>query len=233
MKRNIFSKKLSFVILTGMFILVSMSSGIGAKTTATTNQILPTADTYVDEFNPNTNYGTQTTMSVRHSETGFSVGMDQEAYFTYDLSSFSCDTKVQLALYTISSATLTLAIHEVTNTSWTETGITWNTKPAYANATVVSEPAQDNKYTYFDVTSMAQSHQGGKMSLAVVSTTDSTNFVMIYSKDNVINNKPYDGPYLSCVGTVGQTPTTSAPGLTGGLLLVSVVAIVTFRKMRK
>ena len=187
----------------------------------------------MNEFEPTTNYGSQTTMTVEHSVSSFGTGTDQEAYLTYDLSSFSCTTKVQLALYTISSATLTLAIHEVTNTSWTETGITWNTKPAYANATVVSEPAQDSKYTYFDVTSMAQSHQGGKMSLAVISATDSTNFVMIYSKDNVINNKPYDAPYLSCVGTVGQTPTTSAPGLTSGIVLASVVAIVTFRKMRK
>ena len=120
MNRKICSKKLSFVILLGMFILVSMSSGVGAKTTATTDQILPTADTYVNEFNPDTNYGTQTTMSVEHSTTSF-IGSDQEAYFIYDLSSFSCETKVQLALYTISSATLTLAIHEVTNTSWSET----------------------------------------------------------------------------------------------------------------
>ena len=232
MKRNLFSKKLSFVILTGMFILVSMSSGVGAKTTATTDQILPTADTYVDEFNPDTNYGTQTTMSVEHSVTGFSTGLDQEAYFIYDVSSFSCDTKVQLALYTISSATLTLAIHEVTNTSWTETGVTWNTKPAYANTTVASEPAQDNKYTYFDLTSMVTSHQGGKMSFAVVSATDSTNFVMIDSKDNVINNKVYDGPYLNCVGTVGQTPTTSAPGLTAVLLGASMMIAVVFRKRK-
>ena len=101
------------------------------------------------------------------------------------------------------------------------------------NTTVASGPAQDNKYTYFDITSAVQSHQGGKMSLAVVSATDSTNIVMIDSKDNTINNKTYDGPYLSCVGTVGQTPTTTAQELTGAVLLVSVVAIVAQRKMRK
>ena len=56
---------------------------------------------------------------------------------------------------------------------------------------------------------------------------------MIYSKDNIINNQTFDGPYLSCVGTVGQTPTTSAPGLTEGIVLVSVAAIATNRKMRK
>ena len=80
MKRKISSRKLSFLILTGMFILVGMGSGAEAKTTASTDQILPTADTYVDEAQPTTNYGAQTTMTVEHSATGF-VQTDQEAYF--------------------------------------------------------------------------------------------------------------------------------------------------------
>ena len=79
MKRKISSRKLSFLILTGMFILVGMGSGAEAKTTASTDQILPTADTYVDEAQPTTNYRPQTTMPLDQSATRF-VQTDPEAY---------------------------------------------------------------------------------------------------------------------------------------------------------
>ena len=52
---------------------------------------------------------------------------------------------------------------------------------------------------------------------------NSINSVNIYSKENLINQKPFDPPYVSCVSGVGQTP-TRASGFTillliGGFLL--------------
>ena len=226
------NKKLLILSITvSMFLILGIASGSGASVAGTGTQILPTADTYVNASQADANYGAQTTLLVEHSETGFSAGLDEEAYFIYDVSSMSCDTKVQLSLYTISSATLKLAIHEVTNTSWSETELTWNTKPNYEQTTINSTIAQDNKYTYFDITTLAQSHKGGKISFAVVSESDSTSSVWIYSKEYQINDKPYDAPYISCVSTVGQKPTT-APGLTVILLGTSMMMAVVFRKRR-
>ena len=89
------------------------------------------ADTYLDQTNSTTNYGTATTMGVRNRN-----GQARRSMVQFDLSGIpagSTITAATLELYaTAAPATAqTLNVHHVTGT-WTETGVTWATIPTYA-----------------------------------------------------------------------------------------------------
>src|ERR1051326_6570954 len=94
-----------------------------------TNTLLPVADAYVQNgTNGNLNFGTATTLAVKAS------GSNQvrEAYLRFDQSTIS-GTILGATLRVVPTTTndpLYHAVALVTNNSWIETGITWNTKPS-------------------------------------------------------------------------------------------------------
>ena len=103
-----------------ILLLLSIIGSSIAGTGATNTQILPTADAYVNQNQPDVNYGTVTSLFVQNYTSSY-LAYNQEAYFTFDLSQLSCTTQVQFAIYTIASATLTLELNQVTDTTWQET----------------------------------------------------------------------------------------------------------------
>ena len=225
------NKKTLFNVPLVLLLLLCIIQSSIATAGATSTQILPTADTYVDENQPDVNYGTVTSLFVQHYTSSY-LNYDEQAYFTFDLSQLSCNNQIQFAIYTFASATLTLELHQVTDTNWQETNLTWNDKPNYANTILDSQPVQDNKYTVFNITTIAKQNQNAKLSFVVLTNTASSSSAWIYSKENQINGKPFDAPYVSCVSDVGQTPTTT-PGLTILFAGLSVSLIAIYRKIRK
>jgi GH25 family lysozyme M1 (1,4-beta-N-acetylmuramidase) len=83
----------------------------------------------------NQNFGNDGSILVKRSA---NTGNTREGYLRFDLSSLSAINTAKLRLTGRLSAALTGGIltnvHSATNTSWSETGLTWNNKPAAGTA---------------------------------------------------------------------------------------------------
>ncbi|MBC8033633.1 MAG: T9SS type A sorting domain-containing protein [Chitinophagaceae bacterium] len=108
-----------------------------------TTSLNPSADAYVRSGSyGGTNYGTATELISKRSGAS-SDGYGRESYLKFDLSSVTGTiSQVKLRLYgnlnDNSGADVAGAVYPVTSSSWTESGITWNTKPAYASGALAT-----------------------------------------------------------------------------------------------
>jgi hypothetical protein len=113
----------------------------------------PSDDSYVEDTNPDTNYGSSTKIELRTSITG---GITRNGYVKFNLTGITGTvTNATLRLYT-SGSTVSggLSIYGVSDTSWTEGAITWNNCPPIDGAlldSVGSIPA--DTWGEFNVTS--------------------------------------------------------------------------------
>jgi len=83
------------------------------------------ADSYVDQFNPTTNYGSSTTLSVNTRASRNTRALVQFTIAAIPANSVSSAT-MQLYLTTAPAASRTHNAHLITQ-SWTEAGVTWDT----------------------------------------------------------------------------------------------------------
>ena len=97
----------------------------------------PTADAHVRGGNNATaNYGTATSWEVKTSTT---TKENRDAYLKFDLNSLGTvgslsSVKLRFYGHLSASGSLTTTLYGVSNTTWTETGINWNNKPARGSA---------------------------------------------------------------------------------------------------
>jgi hypothetical protein len=95
--------------------------------------ITPAADTFGwgSAANAGTNYGTNLLITAKEDGTS-STDFDRVAYLKFDLSSLATSpTSASLLLYPDSTAQAgTVTARNVTTDTWTETGLTWNNRPA-------------------------------------------------------------------------------------------------------
>ncbi|HEX4792518.1 MAG TPA: DNRLRE domain-containing protein [Humisphaera sp.] len=120
----------------------------------------PTADAHVnDGGNANLNFGTAGQIKVK---TG-SSGQNRVAFLKFDLTGITSVNSVQLQLFGELSAASTggvvTQIFAVPNTTWSETGITFNNKPAPTGSALASATILDTTprlYT-FDLTAFIKS----------------------------------------------------------------------------
>ncbi len=136
-------KKISFVAtificvaLVHVFIVPSASNAAGATSIARTFQP-SSADTYVHELNPTTNYGTDTNMNVERKTNNVA-----RSIVTFDLSEIPTGSTISSAtlslyMYAVPSASRDHGAHRVT-ASWVETSATWDAQPASAAATATT-----------------------------------------------------------------------------------------------
>jgi hypothetical protein len=106
----------------------------------------PTADAYVSSGAKTTNFGTATTLQV-------GTGPTLHSYLLFDVEGLSGPVStVTLKLWTVTSGS-GASVH-ATSTGWTETGLTYNTAPAYgATVSTVSNFAAGTWISY-NVTSL-------------------------------------------------------------------------------
>lgn len=154
----------------------------------------PTADAYVkDGTSATANFGTAADLQAQVSST---AGNNRETYLKYDLTSVSGVTQAKVRLYgrlnDTSASNVNAAIYSVATTSWTETGITWNTKPAagatpLATATVANNVAQ---WYEWDVTSYVKSEKAAGrnvVSFVVRGTSAAATFLTFNSREATTN----------------------------------------------
>lgn len=123
-KRN----KLSLAFLVALLSLCLATMALSVPAFATSTTVDPSADSHVSESNPTTNYGTITPHSLRGSPSNF----EKEGFYKFNVSipgGELIDT-ASVAFKIHTTQTGNLSLYHVTDNTWTETGVTWNTKPA-------------------------------------------------------------------------------------------------------
>lgn len=101
----------------------SGSSPAATVTTPAPAGIAPVADTYVRAVSPASNYGRAVTVRVDTSPTN--------AYLKFTVTGVTGPVfRARLRIYTTAGTTPGIVARGVTDTSWSETAMTWNTAPA-------------------------------------------------------------------------------------------------------
>jgi hypothetical protein len=140
---------------------------------ATASHLAATASTYVrDGSNAGTNFGGQTTMVVKNTNTANS-GYTRRALTKFDLSGLSGTVKravlwVHGNVSDSGGVQTTLRAYGLASATWTETGVTWNTAPALGAALGTGVVGTSADWVGLDVTSaVAAAHSSGTAALAV------------------------------------------------------------------
>ncbi|MGB7161387.1 MAG: DNRLRE domain-containing protein [Tepidisphaeraceae bacterium] len=119
---------------------------------------IPSADAHVrDGTHANTNFGSNAVMEVKVSTTDFT----RETYLKFDLANLGTVGSAKLRLFgylTGATTPVSVAAYDVASTSWTEGGITWNTKPASTGSALATTSVTSTTGAWYewDVTSWLQ-----------------------------------------------------------------------------
>ena len=182
-----FSRTLSALLLTVLATLLPFAAH------AQTNRTLPAAaDAYVQDGTSATkNFGTATGLYVKKSST---ANTNRWSYIKFDLSSLPATvSSAKLRLYGKNGTagyTGTDTVAGVTDTTWSETGITWNSKPMPSAAITSPTVTDTGKYVEWDVTPFVQAQQNGgatKVSLLVTMDAVTANADTFVSRENSLN----------------------------------------------
>lgn len=157
-------------------------SGIG-----TSQSFNPVADTFVRGGTyASTNYGASPLMTIKGSPT---VDYDREAFLRFDLSGYSASTVSSAKLrvyvnYLELSTALPLKAFGVSDDTWSESGLTWNTRPATGSPLGSVSVTGTGTYT-LDVTSFVSSAISGdkKVSFVLKDDTGANNAVELDSRE--------------------------------------------------
>jgi len=148
----------------------SVASNIATATTqggsSSTITLAPVADAYVDSSQPTVNFGTNGQIRVDGSPV-------VRGYLRFDLSAVpGTITGATLRVYATSGSTAGHAVYSVTDTTWDERTMTWNTAPAIGASSVGgSGPITANTWTAVDVSSLVSGNTPLSMSMVGINTT--------------------------------------------------------------
>jgi hypothetical protein len=146
-----------------------------------TTTLAPVADTWVGSDAATTTHGTDTALYSVTSST-----LTKIAYLKFDLSALAGKTltgaslKVTTTTGSSSGSPAAQNVYRATDTTWSESGMTYNTKPALGTTVLGSVPAGSASATTYTVTltpSQLQSAVGGLLTLAVKGAAADTFYV--------------------------------------------------------
>ena len=142
---------------------VNVTTPATGPVTPTTRTFSPAADARVQEANPAVNYGT-----VNSLRTVAGSSLDVESYLKFELSGITAPIKT--AVLRLSPLTLSWDGPQLRSagTTWTETGITWNTRPT-RGSTVVADKGIIWQPVEYDVKSLVTGN--GTFAFALLSTS--------------------------------------------------------------
>lgn len=176
--------------------------------TAVQMSLVPIADAYVrDGSSSKSNFGTATELVVKQS----GVGFNREAFTKFDLSTLggsvtSAKLRIFGRLQDNSGANVSTDVYG-TGLSWTESGITWDTKPAITSAKLGSAVVLDSTARWYevDVTSWVQTEQAAghpAVALTLSNGATASPYSTFTSRESA-SNKPQ---LLLTVDTTVQPP---------------------------
>jgi hypothetical protein len=139
--------------------------------------LAPVADSYVRDGYATTNFGTAATMETKLAP---AAGTQRWGYLRFDVGSTSVTT-AKLRLYgtisATSAATLKAQVFASGDTTWSETAITWNTRPATTGSAlgeVTLANATTSQWYEWDVTTFVKDQKANGRSLVTLVIKHST-----------------------------------------------------------
>jgi hypothetical protein len=177
----------------GSYTLTAQAIGLQGDTVGSSGSGIvvggayPVADSYVrDATYATVNYGTGTTLVVKKDGNS---GFSRISYLKFDLNNFTNPDQALLRLNLAGAgATITgtqWLVYKCNNDSWTENGITWNTKPD-TTTLLATAPGKKTGYAEWDISSAITAELNGDkiITLAIVSSVaGQTNDASFYSKE--------------------------------------------------
>jgi hypothetical protein len=197
--------------------LIANQIGDFSVTVSTKVSFNATADSYVqDGTSASTNFGTVTPLLLKTTNTS---GQKRDVYFKFDLSGLSqsiVNAKLRISAALSAAGSVGTSGNSVTDTTWSESGITWNNKPAItaipgSTATVTSTTFA----TYeLDVTTyIVNEKAAGRnvVSLALHNGSNSTPHILVNSRE-AASNKPQLVITTNVTTNVAPAVSITAPG---------------------
>ncbi|MBI9017316.1 MAG: DNRLRE domain-containing protein [Phycisphaerae bacterium] len=174
--------------------------------------IYPVADTYTRNDNPDSNYGTETKLSITTHEDG----NEREGYIKFNVSVPGPIVSANLNLYATGASTSgNVQVYSMSDTSWNELTLTYNNAPSIDGVLLDQQDIYSLSYRGFNVLNAVSGN--GLVSLGIDRSL-TTSYRGISSREN--ENPPYltlaytssggDDPIpdppanLSAVGSAGQ-----------------------------
>jgi len=125
----------------------------------------PVKDSYVNGFEPDTNYGTSTELRFGFVPPGPSQA-DNHPYIAFDLSSLPPDAVIftaTLEVFQASGPDFSAFEAQILTSTWTETGVAWNSRPSVTMANAVSQMSFIDGWHRWDLTAMTQQWYAGTL----------------------------------------------------------------------
>jgi chitodextrinase len=132
----------------------------------------PVADAYVAAGSPNKNYGSRSTLKTDASPL-------ENTYLRFNVQGVGVAPSAALRIFAETSNSVGLNIHSVSNTTWSETQITWNNAPQIGPIVASTGPLQAGNWYLIDVSNAVSGN--GLISFAI--TNPHTTGAIITSRE--------------------------------------------------
>jgi chitodextrinase len=153
---------LNALVIVSLLLAASVQSAAAlsahAEPAQTPSIFTPVADTYVISTSPTKNYGSRTTLKTDASPLEY-------IYLKFNVQGVGSTTSAAFRFYAETSNSVGLNIHTVSNTSWSETQLTWNTAPAIGPIVATTGPIQAGNWYLINVSNAVTGD--GLVSLAI------------------------------------------------------------------
>jgi parallel beta-helix repeat protein len=190
------ANRLACVLLLGLVAPVVAGVALPSVASAAPVTVAAAADTYVDAAVPTANFGTRTSMLVDASP-------HQIVYLKFDVpSGADLAGGVKLRIFAQSTHSTGVTAYGVADSGWSETGITYNARPAVGAASGKSGALTASTWKEIDVASVVTST--GPVSLAL--QTPSSTSLRLTSREGGAN-----GPQLVIAGGTTTPPPPPPP----------------------
>lgn|GEM_PF-2877145 len=221
-------------------LLSSLSLPYNYSQVVKTITLYPTADSYVDSSNPDSNYGGSTSLFVRHLKYEWTPDLIENAYLMFNLFELPAESSIQSAILTINvfyiGSTTKIYMHYCPSVSWEELSITWSNAPEYEETPIsMAVIAREGESPPFDVIKAVQrAWTSTKVFTLVMTSEEKTgfgDFLQFYSRESGRMFRPK----LKIEYVVPSAVSGSSAAVVGGLLILALFAIcaVTVYKLSK
>lgn len=159
--------------MNGLFVsILALALGASVASAASLTFISGNDVTAKQAF-PSTNYGTDPALQVSGSTTGFAKQMFVK--FTVTGVPFGAtNVTAQVKLRSQTTASSTITVYSVANTSWSETAVTWSNKPALGAQLASISSETSGQDAVWNVSSVVDGDGTYAFGFASTATTDTT-----------------------------------------------------------
>jgi len=182
--------------------------------------ISPLADALVrDGSSADLNFGTMNTLVVKYD--GVNTGYNRETYLKFDLNGINnFDTatlRLNIAGAGTNVASNTFQVYYVPTDSWTESGVTWNNKPA-SSTLLATINGQGSGWAEWNISSQALAELAGDkiVSLRIIETA------LIASSDVTLRSKETTDPALRPQLVLSQNSVTGKQSSSAKIATVAI-----------